>query len=669
MRPILLVMTLLILPELTLAAEDRFAIVIGNASYKEGPLVNSVNDAREVAASLRDVGFHVYLVEDASSSKMRKELSSIRDKFAPNGVGLFYFSGHALQHNGINYLLPVDYTKVSVGEIAARALRVDEVLSVLHNTGMRMVIIILDACRNNPFGKPRESLGPGLAVLQDSPGETLIAYATSAGKVASAGVGPNSPFTAALVSALQWPGLGIYDVFRRVRTAVREATGGLQVPWVAASLESDFVFRSHTLTEVPNPDEATPASVLWQTIATSTNPIDYARFLESRPEPALELQTKRRQEKLTNTGAVSTPPPDVMIRPPDLVPGSILESLTECDIAVARPGDPRRLTDGVPSALVNTRLALRACAAALAQDPHNPRLQYQLGRALDIAARFDEARQFYQKAAQADYPAALFALSFMYRAGRGLDPEPDRAVTLMRRAAMTWFSAARNTMGYHYLQGIGVPRSPEEAVRWIKLAADDGWANAIDQLATLYRRGQGVSRDGHKALELYKRAAELGSTNAMNNIGWMLRNGDGVPQDLKAARDWLERGVAAGNAYAARELGVMYRRGLGVEKDTAKAIQLYELAAERGYIEAYIDRASMLETGDGLTKDLAEAYFYYRLTLEAGKLREGDFSNKHAEEGVYRITPMLHADTLVRIEERLSERLKVVGPVPPLHVI
>jgi TPR repeat protein len=657
----LLVTALVAPPAAAEGMARRFAVVIGNGAYGIRPLPNPVNDARSVSAVLREVGFDVLYVENASAQELRRAPAAIRERAARDGVGLFYYAGHGVQFQGTNYLLPTDFQVGDAGTLPARSLAADEVLNAMDAAGVKLRILVLDACRDNPFGDPNGAFGPGLAVMERARGETLVAYATSAGDVAEDGFGANSPFTAAFVSALEQPGRDILDVFKRVRSEVREATEGRQLPWVSGSLESDFVFRPVESEPPPAPEpaggEATLASILWEAIRRSVDPVDFEQFLSiSREEPYVELAEQRLAE-LRSRGYQPALP--IVLKPPGAYPevaGGLGSEVTECDIAASDPQDPQRLADGVEWGLVNTRLAVRVCARDLAADPDNPRLIFQLGRVLDISGHLDEARELYGRAIERGYSAAMVNLGFMYRRGRGVANDDVRAAELYRRAADLGNLRGRTNTGRMYIEGWGVPRNEVEGVLWTRLAATNGWANAIDQLGNLYLQGRGVEQSDTEAFTLYERAALLGSSNAMNNLGRMYRDGRGVPKDLTKAVEWYEKAIARGNQYAPQALANLYLKGEGVPKDPTRAMQLLRRAAERGFADALVDIGRLYESGDEGAPDLEAAYFHYAVA-ELARAR-------NAAERKERLASKLVADRRATLDAEARQHFQELGAVP-----
>jgi formylglycine-generating enzyme required for sulfatase activity len=220
---------------------QRTALVIGNSAYDSTPLRNPVNDARSIAAALRNLGFDVLEKENLTQKDMKREIQAFGAKLQKGGVGLFYFAGHGMQVNGRNYLIPVGARIEHEKQVEYEAVDMGAVLSEMDYARNPMNIVILDACRDNPFARSFRSSAQGLAAV-NAPGGTLIAYATAPGSVASDGPGENGIYTGELIQTMRTPGLRIEDVFKQVRSAVRQVTDGKQIPWESSSLEGDFYF-------------------------------------------------------------------------------------------------------------------------------------------------------------------------------------------------------------------------------------------------------------------------------------------------------------------------------------------------------------------------------------------------------------------------------------------
>jgi uncharacterized caspase-like protein len=246
-------------------AEKRVALVIGNGDYRNFQrLDNPVNDAQGVAAALTAAGFVVTLKVDATREEMTQALTVFDQSLRKAEVGLFYFAGHAAQVDWRNFMVPVAARLDAsgkpaelVGQVEQEAVDLADVLKLMGAAGKRLNIVVLDACRDNPFttraievsrslsrssGSVPFKIGSGLAQTF-APSRTFLAYSTAPGQVASDGAGSNSPYSGALIEALSVPGLKLEDVFKRVRNAVASATGQTQIPWDNSSVFDDFYFR------------------------------------------------------------------------------------------------------------------------------------------------------------------------------------------------------------------------------------------------------------------------------------------------------------------------------------------------------------------------------------------------------------------------------------------
>ncbi len=222
--------------------EPRAALVIGNSAYVASPLKNPVNDATDVANALRELGFSVVLKTDADQHAMRQALREFGQALKQGGIGLFYFAGHGVQSKGRNYLVPVAVNIESEAELEDQAIDANLVLGYMEDAANRVNIVILDACRNNPFARSFRSASRGLAQMDAARG-SFLAFATAPGSVASDGNGRNGLYTERLLESLKHPDSDIDKVFRRVAADVSTLTEGRQVPWVASSLTGDFSFQ------------------------------------------------------------------------------------------------------------------------------------------------------------------------------------------------------------------------------------------------------------------------------------------------------------------------------------------------------------------------------------------------------------------------------------------
>ncbi len=235
-----------------MVSEQRVALVIGNGAYTTGPLRNPRSDAEAFAEALGDLGFDVTARYDVTQKEMKRALIEFGASLSAGGVGLFYYAGHGMQVGGRNYLIPVDAVIEGEADVDIEGVDAGAVLAKMDIADNRLNLVILDACRNNPFERSFRSSGQGLAMLS-APSGTLVAYATAPGSVAA----DENSYTQTLLRHIHTPGVAIEDVFKAVRRELREQTDGQQVPWESSSLEGDFYFSLPQPTE-PHPTEPQP---------------------------------------------------------------------------------------------------------------------------------------------------------------------------------------------------------------------------------------------------------------------------------------------------------------------------------------------------------------------------------------------------------------------------
>ncbi|MEO1050598.1 MAG: caspase family protein [Bacteroidota bacterium] len=225
--------------------EHKYALVIGNSNYGKAPLKNAVNDALLMSSELKSSGFDVIDYYDLSRADLRKAIRDFGDKIKDQeGVALFYYAGHGLQSGGSNFLVPVEADIQYDYEIEDACVNMNHILRMMQEFNSQMNIVILDACRNNPFGSASRSTSQkGLAKPEIAPTGTIIAFATAPGSTASDGDGSNGLYTSELVKAMRIKGLTIEEVFKQVRINVLKLSDQQQNPWENSSLVGDFYFR------------------------------------------------------------------------------------------------------------------------------------------------------------------------------------------------------------------------------------------------------------------------------------------------------------------------------------------------------------------------------------------------------------------------------------------
>lgn len=276
----------------SLGSGHRLALVIGNAKYPEGRLENPVNDARDIARTLEKVGFEVLLETNVGLEGMDDAIRTFGRRLTETGgVGLLYYAGHGMQVAGENYLIPVDAKIRAERDVKYKSFPLGMALGEMQAAGNPMNIVVLDACRNNPFRSFFRGNSGGLAKT-DAPTGTIIAYATAPGRVAADGSGRNGIYTKHLLGAVGTPGLTIEQALKRVRIGVMQETDNRQTPWESSSLTGDFYFRDPPAPVVAEQRPLEEATLSLMSGPSSDEPVELASI------PPAPGQTTYRTEDL-----------------------------------------------------------------------------------------------------------------------------------------------------------------------------------------------------------------------------------------------------------------------------------------------------------------------------------------------------------------------------------
>ena len=641
-RAVLLAAAVALAP--TLAQASRSAVVIGNVGYDVAPLANSGRDAALVADRLEAIGFNVLRLYDLEYAEFATLADALARHFDAAEIGVVYYAGHAVQLEGTSYLLPVDLDARDVAAIEAKKVPLQAlVAAVTAGAGDALRLIVIDACRNDPFSALSERIGVGLdttaalAAAEGSEADTLIAYAASSGQLASDGPpGGNGPYAIALDRVLGQPGLELSTVTQRVASQVASATDEAQVPWVSGSVRNSYWLNRGEMRMLLDGLSSEPASldrVMWYFIADTVTQLELRRFRLQFPESPyrdeagerlaqFEAEPRPPQPPPAPAGAGETPPlvaePDAPI-PADLfrvdrdalssLPGGLGSQATECDWLAADHLDPGRVVPGLRPSQINLGRAAQACVYAMLAFPDTPRFAHQLGRVLQTAGLHDWSRYYYAQAAGAGYGAALVNLGYLYREGIGVERNDATAHRYYLAAAAQGNLRARTNVGEDFLRGFGVPAADAgEAVQWFRLASESGWVAAQNALATRYLNGEGVPADPATAVTLYRLAALNGQREAMHNLARLLIAGKGVAADRAAGHRWLERAIAAGDRWSPLTLARDLVAGGEGAADPDRVLGLLKLAWSRGNPRAQLDLAWIHERGKIVPRDPAAAY-------------------------------------------------------------
>jgi uncharacterized caspase-like protein len=296
------------------AAETRIALVVGAGSYQHASrLVNTVNDAKEIATKLKHLGFEVETIIDPDRQQFEGAVRRFGQRARGADAALFFYAGHALELNGRNWLIPVQANLQTERDLRFEAMDLSDVIDQIEGQA-RVSLVILDACRNNPFKRLLDSdsrgddLGGGLAPQRAAIG-TLIVYSTAVGEVAADGDGPHSPFTTALLRHIDTPGVEVRQLIAEVRRDVRQATAGQQIPWESSALEGAFFLD-------PGPAPAAPPNpsakvrdaevVLWDSVKDSHDPSDLQLYLVRFPNGMFAPLARNRLSQLSRTTTLSS---------------------------------------------------------------------------------------------------------------------------------------------------------------------------------------------------------------------------------------------------------------------------------------------------------------------------------------------------------------------------
>ena len=293
----------------------RLALVVGNSTYTYvTPLDNPKNDAELMAESLEAVGFDVMLVTDASRDQLTRAIAQFGRKLRDaddNATGLFYYAGHGVQSFGANFLLPVDVDLSDAADLSLVAVPAQALLRQMFSARNQTNIVILDACRDNPFEAIPDLNENGLAEMK-APRGTFLAYSTAPGEGALDGGGANSPFTGSLARRMSAPGVPIETLFKNVRRDVLEATNGAQTPWDTSSMTANFQFVPAVM---PSPAEIQERQ-LWETVKLSKDPIQVMLFLRANPDSQFAGEARTLLQDLVSSemqeaASASAPEPPV----------------------------------------------------------------------------------------------------------------------------------------------------------------------------------------------------------------------------------------------------------------------------------------------------------------------------------------------------------------------
>jgi uncharacterized caspase-like protein len=343
----LAVLVALLLP--ITATAQRIALVVGNAAYTDRPLRNPVNDAQLMQATLRDLGFEVQVATNVDRRGLLGALRDFEARARGAEVALFYFAGHGAQVGGANYLIPVNAQIRAETDVPDESLDAAGVLRRIEEARPRVGLVILDACRDNPYPGANRSSTRGLARMSVPTG-TIVAYATAPGSTAVDGSGTQGTYTGALARYLAQPGLDIKEVFDRAAQEVERLTNGRQRPREEIGLRGRFVLREGPATAVASgaaqglpaarPPADDPERDVWELAKRRDNVASYEAYLQAYPQGRYVAAARAALAGLRPAGtavaAVPTAPTDT-VSPPGRRDGEVFKDCAECPEMVVIP--------------------------------------------------------------------------------------------------------------------------------------------------------------------------------------------------------------------------------------------------------------------------------------------------------------------------------------------
>lgn len=300
--------------------EQRIALVIGNSAYKASPLKNPVNDARDMANSLRGYGFTVIERNNLTVKQIGSTLREFRSKLTAGSVALVFYAGHGIQIKGENYLPAVDADIVGEEDVPNQSLSTRQLMDVLADAKSRMNLVFLDACRDNPFARSFRSSSRGLG-RENAPSGTLISFATRPGSTAADGDGRNGLYTSVLLQQIKNTDQPIEQVLKKVVSGVKLASKGQQEPWMEGSIEGDFCFGNckailpSSLNTQPAISEELREDKFWEDAKLAGNKEAFQAYLDLYPSGRYSGLAKASITKLVPISNSPSTPPSQLLSP------------------------------------------------------------------------------------------------------------------------------------------------------------------------------------------------------------------------------------------------------------------------------------------------------------------------------------------------------------------
>ena len=572
------------------------ALVIGNSAYVEGALKNPVNDADAISAKFKSLGFDVISKVNTSLEQMGKSIDEFGRKASNYDVAIFYYSGHGIQYEGENYLIPVNAKLRSEVDIRYYCENLNRVLAKLEESKCRLKILMLDACRNNPFERSwsRAGFSKGLSSM-DAPMGTIISYATAPGSTADDGVGQrNSPYTAAFLELLDKPNYSIVLLYNELCNIVRKNTNNRQNPWSSNSgIDGEFCFNTgHVSRPTGTATSNESAAALYN---KGNEYYNKSKYTEA-------VKYYRQAADKGNADA-------------------------QCDMGYCYATGKGVSQDDVQAVYWYHKAAEQGNRIAQSN------LAYYYSTGIGVTQDYNEAAKWARKSAEQGYSIGQFRLANFYYFGQGVEKDYAEAVRWYTKAAEQGDELAMYNLGVCYQYGDGVPKDLSMARQWYQKAADKGHSGAKKPMeeiakeeaetadaAALYNKGDEYYNQSNytEAVKYYRQAAEKGNADAQLQLGYCYETGKGLAENATEAFKWYRKAAEQGNRIAQSNLSNCYKNGIGITKDYNEAVKWARKSADQGYSRGQNQLGNLYYFGQGVEKDYTEAARWFLKSAEQG---------------------------------------------------
>lgn len=470
--------------------EKRIALVIGNSNYDYiSYLRNASKDASDVGETLLSLGFDVMEAYETSFSDMKTAINNFSAKAAGYDVALFYYAGHGLQEDGVNYLIPVENALEYKHASLRASINCDDIVDLLNRAGTPSKIFFLDACRNTKRAWSRD-VNQGLARMEASVGSMII-FATQSGNTATDGDGDNSPFALALINNIRKPDVSCSIAMDNLVRDTYNMTQRTQYPQKTGTLIEDFYFNTPVKKNTaPKGNSSLPTPPVFETFQTKD-------LAEQAYKTALECANENNYAEAATYYQLAV---------------DAGHTFAACNLGNLYYNGRGVKQDYAIAADLYAQAATNG--DMLAQ--HNLGNCYFSGKG--VPKDYMEAAKWYILAANQGYSDSQFNLGYLYENGVGMEKDPAQAARWYAKAAEAGYDLAQLNLGVCYHNGTGVAKDYAKAMQWYRRAAEQGNEQACFNLGLMYQYGDGIPVDLDEARRWYKAAADLGHEDAAEQL-------------------------------------------------------------------------------------------------------------------------------------------------------